>query len=177
MDLSKSKEQDELKDWAELGPLKVRLCLTLRSPEERGVRQASSEIAVAKGSTWQLRGEPSEVLSCVIEGACTVRTLFFRRPTVSDRRSLLALVGHRRLGSGTGHLHRNAQAHVGSDQPPGGGGGCCCSQRRTKHICTHSTLSSKDSYETSSCAKQHDSVFVCFDTISFPLAKALFSNG
>jgi hypothetical protein len=56
LDLSKSKEQDELKDWAELGPLEVRLCLTLRSPEEKGVQQASSEIAVAKGSTWQLEG-------------------------------------------------------------------------------------------------------------------------
>ncbi len=55
LDLSKSKEQDELKDWAELGPLEVRLCLTSRSPEERGVRQASSEIAVTKGSTWQFK--------------------------------------------------------------------------------------------------------------------------
>ncbi len=55
LDYSKSKEQDELKDWAELGPLEVRFCLTLRSPEERGVRQASSKIAVAKGSTWQFK--------------------------------------------------------------------------------------------------------------------------
>ncbi len=59
LDLSKSKEQDELKDWAELGPLKVILCLTSRSPKERGVQQASSKIAVAKGSMWQLGGEPS----------------------------------------------------------------------------------------------------------------------
>jgi hypothetical protein len=59
LDLSKSKELDELKDWAELGPLEVSFCLNSRSPEVRGVPQASSKIAVAKGSTWQLRGEPS----------------------------------------------------------------------------------------------------------------------
>ncbi len=35
LDLSKSKEQDEPRDWAELGPHEVRVCLTSRSPEER----------------------------------------------------------------------------------------------------------------------------------------------